>query len=208
MKAVWESVQQTLRYLDVNANGSHCLLEAIDSHGCHTLVFSCSTTLYRYRDAVAIPGTAPIAPINHYGPTKAAVEQILADLQSSAPKRWRIACLCDFNPFGAHPSCRIGEDPRGITNNHFPVCGPTGHWPQTKRCVISGGSRTNPKTPSGYRYRLGEPTQSLPTKPVKSPGELIPSTHGHLHTISEVVEQCCCAADTLAVEPSIACRAS
>ena len=121
LKAVGESVQQPLRYWDVNVNGSRCLFEAMDAYGCHTLVFSSSATLYGYPDTVPIPETAPIAPINPYGHTKAAVEQMLADLQWSAPDRWRIACLRYFNPVGAHPSGRIGEVPRGIPNNLFPV---------------------------------------------------------------------------------------
>jgi UDP-glucose 4-epimerase len=33
---------------------------------------------------------------------------------------WRIASLRYFNPVGAHPSGRIGEDPSGIPNNLFP----------------------------------------------------------------------------------------
>ena len=92
----------------------------MDAYGCHTLVFSSSTTLYGYPDTIPIPETAPIAPINPYGHTTAAVEQMLADLQSSAPDSWRIACLRYFNPVGAHPSGRIGEDPSGIPNNLFP----------------------------------------------------------------------------------------
>ena len=120
LKAVGESVRQPLRYWDVNVNGSRYLLEAMEAHGCHTLVFSSSATIYGYPDTVPIPETAPIAPINPYGHTKAAVEQMLTDLQSSAPDTWRIACLRYFNPVGAHPSGRIGEDPHGIPNNLFP----------------------------------------------------------------------------------------
>jgi UDP-glucose 4-epimerase len=33
---------------------------------------------------------------------------------------WRIISLRYFNPVGAHPSGRIGEDPRGIPNNLMP----------------------------------------------------------------------------------------
>ena len=62
LKAVGESVQQPLRYWNVNVNGSRCLLEAMASRGCHTLVFSSSATLYGYPDAVPIPETSPIAP--------------------------------------------------------------------------------------------------------------------------------------------------
>ncbi len=120
LKAVGESVKKPLHYWDVNVNGSRCLVEAMDAHGCHTLVFSSSATLYGYPEAVPIPETAPISPINPYGHTKAAVEQMLADLHASAPDAWRIACLRYFNPVGAHPSGRIGENPLGIPNNLFP----------------------------------------------------------------------------------------
>jgi len=83
-------------------------------------VFSSSATLYGYPEAVPIPETANIAPINPYGHTKAAVELMLADLHASAPDAWRIACLRYFNPVGSHPSGRIGENPLGIPNNLFP----------------------------------------------------------------------------------------
>jgi UDP-glucose 4-epimerase len=68
---------------------------------------------------VPIPEGARIQPINPYGHTKAAVEQLLADLATSEPG-WRIVRLRYFNPVGAHPSGRIGEDPNGIPNNLFP----------------------------------------------------------------------------------------
>ena len=119
LKAVGESVEQPLRYWDVNVSGSQRLLAAMVSHGCRTLVFSSSATLYGYPEAVPIPESAPIQPINPYGHTKAAVERMLSDVAASETG-WRIACLRYFNPVGAHPSGRIGEDPNGIPNNLFP----------------------------------------------------------------------------------------
>ena len=119
LKAVGESVADPLRYWDVNVAGSRCLLAAMAAHGCRTLVFSSSATLYGYPDTVPIAETAPIQPINPYGHSKAAVERMLQDLAASEPG-WRIASLRYFNPVGAHPSGRIGEDPRGIPNNLFP----------------------------------------------------------------------------------------
>jgi len=119
LKAVGESVQQPLRYWDVNANGSRCLIEAMQRHSCHTIVFSSSATLYGFPETVPISEAAPVQPINPYGHTKAAVEQVLADVNASEPG-WRIARLRYFNPVGAHPSGRIGEDPGGIPNNLFP----------------------------------------------------------------------------------------
>jgi UDP-glucose 4-epimerase len=122
LKAVGESVTEPLRYWDVNVAGSRCLLEAMQRHGCRTIVFSSSATLYGYPETVPIAESAPIQPINPYGHTKAAVEQMLADIADSEPG-WRIARLRYFNPVGAHPSGLIGEDPNGIPNNLFPfVC--------------------------------------------------------------------------------------
>ncbi len=122
LKAVGESVGKPLRYWDVNVTGSRCLLEAMQRHHCRTIVFSSSATLYGYPETVPIAESAPIQPINPYGHTKAAVEQMLADIAASEPG-WRIARLRYFNPVGAHPSGLIGEDPNGIPNNLFPfVC--------------------------------------------------------------------------------------
>ncbi len=119
LKAVAESVLDPLRYWDVNVGGSRQLLAAMRRVGCRTLVFSSSATLYGLQERVPIPETAPIAPVNPYGHTKAAVEQLLVDVASSEPG-WRIARLRYFNPVGAHPSGCIGEDPDGIPNNLFP----------------------------------------------------------------------------------------
>jgi UDP-glucose 4-epimerase len=47
------------------------------------------------------------------------IEEILRDLYVS-DNSWSIALLRYFNPIGAHPSGRIGEDPNGIPNNLMP----------------------------------------------------------------------------------------
>ena len=119
LKAVGESVREPLRYWDVNLCGSRQLLEAMQAHGCRSLVFSSSCTVYGLPEQTPISESAAIQPINPYGHSKAAVEQLLADLAASEAG-WRIARLRYFNPVGAHPSGRIGEDPRGIPNNLFP----------------------------------------------------------------------------------------
>ena len=100
LKAVGESVREPLRYWDVNLVGSRQLLAAMQAHDCRTLVFSSSATLYGYPEVVPIPETARIQPINPYGHSKAAVEQLLADLAASEPG-WRIARLRYFNPDGS-----------------------------------------------------------------------------------------------------------
>lgn len=120
LKAVGESLKHPLLYWSVNVAGSQNLFAAMVAHGCRTLVFSSSATVYGYPETVPIPETAAIRPINPYGNSKAAVEQMLSDLAASSPNTWRIASLRYFNPVGAHPSGRIGEDPLGTPNNLFP----------------------------------------------------------------------------------------
>jgi len=53
------------------------------------------------------------------GRTKLFIEEILRDVHLS-DKSWKICLLRYFNPVGAHPSGRIGEDPAGIPNNLMP----------------------------------------------------------------------------------------
>ena len=123
LKAVAESVADPLRYWDVNLSGTRTLLAAMNRNNCRTIVFSSSATVYGHPKTLPIPESATIQPINPYGCSKAAVEQLLRDLDQSRPYSWRIASLRYFNPVGAHPSGLIGEDPLGIPNNLFPfIC--------------------------------------------------------------------------------------
>lgn len=120
LKAVGESVENPLSYWDVNVNGSRQLLAVMQAYGCRTIIFSSSATVYGVPKQTPIPETAVVQPINPYGHTKAAVEQMLAALAASE-SGWRIGILRYFNPVGAHPSGRIGENPKGIPNNLFPL---------------------------------------------------------------------------------------
>jgi len=119
LKAVGESVQQPLRYWDVNVNGSRLLLEAMQCHGCRTLVFSSTSTVYGEPQQFPITEAFATNPLHPYAQTKLAVEWMLQALEQQQP-RWQISRLRYFNPVGAHPSGRIGEDPQGIPNNLFP----------------------------------------------------------------------------------------
>ncbi len=130
LKAVAESVKKPLQYWDVNFCGTRNLLEVMNNNKCHTLIFSSSATVYGSPNLVPISETAKINPNNPYGATKAATEVMLANLaectttqcpfqESQTP--WKIARLRYFNPVGAHPSGKLGEDPNGIPNNLFPL---------------------------------------------------------------------------------------
>ena len=118
LKAVGESVADPLRYWDVNLNGSRVLASAMEQHQCRTLVFSSTATVYGEPEVFPLQEQMPTGPVHPYAQTKLAVEQMLGALCRSG--NWKVACLRYFNPVGAHPSGRIGEDPLGIPNNLFP----------------------------------------------------------------------------------------
>ena len=119
LKAVGESAEIPLRYYDNNITGTLRLLEVMQEHGVHDLVFSSSATVYGEPARVPITEDFPLAATNPYGRTKLFIEEILRDLCASDPA-WRAVLLRYFNPVGAHPSGRIGEDPRGLPNNLMP----------------------------------------------------------------------------------------
>ena len=118
-KAVGESLENPLLYWGTNVTGSASLLSVMRAHQCRTIVFSSTSTVYGEPQKFPIQESDPTAPIHPYAQTKLAVEQILRSLEVSEAN-WKIACLRYFNPVGAHPSGKIGENPSGIPNNLFP----------------------------------------------------------------------------------------
>ncbi|XP_021757674.1 UDP-glucose 4-epimerase GEPI48-like [Chenopodium quinoa] len=119
LKAVGESVQKPLLYYNNNIIGTVNLLEVMSAHGCKTLVFSSSATVYGWPKEVPCTEEFPLSAANPYGRTKLFIEEICRDVQNS-DSEWKIILLRYFNPVGAHPSGHIGEDPRGVPNNLMP----------------------------------------------------------------------------------------
>ena len=121
LKAVGESVQKPLEYYLCNLDSTLALLDAMDRHNCHTLIFSSSATVYGNPAELPITEQSPIGIglTNPYGKTKYFIEEILRDTATSNP-HWQFTILRYFNPVGAHPSGKIGEDPSGAPNNLLP----------------------------------------------------------------------------------------
>jgi len=119
LKAVGESTEIPLDYYDNNIGGTLTLCHAMAAAGVKRLVFSSSATVYGDPASVPIREDFTLSATNPYGRTKLYIEEILRDLQR-ADDGWDIALLRYFNPVGAHPSGRIGEDPNGIPNNLMP----------------------------------------------------------------------------------------
>jgi UDP-glucose 4-epimerase len=119
LKAVGESVEKPLAYHENNVAGTVSLLKVMQAAGVRNLVFSSSCTVYGDPERVPVTETCALRTTNPYGRSKLYIEDMLRDLPVSEPG-WHIAILRYFNPVGAHPSGRIGEDPNGIPNNLMP----------------------------------------------------------------------------------------
>ncbi|GAD97214.1 UDP-GAL-4-epimerase [Paecilomyces variotii No. 5] len=142
-KAVEESIRNPLKYYANNVSGLIDFVETLGEYGIKTFIFSSSATVYGtlansgvplkeelcvhrqefFKDddgceMVLQPGCAGIT--NPYGRTKWMCEAILADLAYSDPE-WTIVALRYFNPIGCDESGKLGEDPKGIPTNLFPV---------------------------------------------------------------------------------------
>lgn len=120
LKAVAESVADPLRYHANNVGGTLALLQAMEAEEVRMIVFSSSATVYGEPKRLPIDEDHPTAPINPYGQTKLACENMLVDL-ARADRGWRVSLLRYFNPVGAHSSGLIGEDPLGVPNNLMPL---------------------------------------------------------------------------------------
>jgi UDP-arabinose 4-epimerase len=104
---VGESMSRPLAYYRVNVAGLINVIEAMLRYGIHTIVFSSSCATYGIPDRQPIAENAPQRPINPYGHSKLAGEQILADVRTA--EEMRVAVLRYFNAAGADPEGELVE---------------------------------------------------------------------------------------------------
>ena len=130
LKAVGESVAKPLSYYAANIGGTTTLLQVLQKASVPHFVFSSSATVYGEPEMLPLTESARLTATNPYGRTKLFIEEILRDLYASSPTSWNILILRYFNPIGAHPSGRMGEDPQVCDNSDnfftchqiFPLC--------------------------------------------------------------------------------------
>lgn len=109
---VAESVREPCRYFINNVVGGINLLEAMRLHGVEEIVFSSTAAVYGIPASVPIPTSAPTRPINAYGRSKLAFEQVLESYAEAYGLRYAI--LRYFNAAGATPT--LGEDHKPETH--------------------------------------------------------------------------------------------
>ncbi len=117
-KSIPESQAEPLQYYRNNLMTTVSVAEAAAEHGAEHIVFSSSAAVYGTPAQLPVTEDSETAPTTPYGRTKLMCEQILAD--AAVATDVAITLLRYFNPVGAHPSGRIGEDPVGVPGNLVP----------------------------------------------------------------------------------------
>lgn len=108
LSLVGEAMRDPGRYWRNNALGALNLIEAALAAGCRDMVFSSTCAVYGDQDGVLLDEGSPLAPLNAYGASKRAVEDMLRDFGASHGLRSVIFRY--FNVAGADPEGEIGED--------------------------------------------------------------------------------------------------
>ena len=107
LSQVGESIRDPGRYWRGNVSATLNLIEAATAAGCLDFVFSSTCATYGEQDGVVLDEDAMQAPINAYGASKRAIEDMLRDFSISAGLRHTIFRY--FNVAGADPDGEIGE---------------------------------------------------------------------------------------------------
>jgi UDP-glucose 4-epimerase len=111
---VGESARDPGKYWRNNVLGSLTLVEAMLAAGCDALVFSSTCAVYGDADGVTLDESCATRPINAYGASKRAVEEILDHF--GAAHRLRSVIFRYFNVAGADPEGEVGEFHRPETH--------------------------------------------------------------------------------------------
>ena len=107
LSLVGESMQKPGLYWKNNVMGSLNVIQAAVDHGCMDFVFSSTCATYGDQDGVVLDEESMQNPVNAYGASKRAVENILADYQVTYGLNQVIFRY--FNVAGADPEAEIGE---------------------------------------------------------------------------------------------------
>lgn len=107
LSQVGESMNDPARYWRNNLVGSLNLIEAAVAAGCLNFVFSSTCATYGDKDNVVLDENSAQHPINAYGASKRAIEDVLVAFQNAYGLRHVIFRY--FNVAGADPEAEVGE---------------------------------------------------------------------------------------------------
>jgi len=107
LSLVGEAMQKPGLYWRNNVAGSLTLIEACAAAGCKNFVFSSTCATYGEHDNVVLAEDTPQQPLNAYGASKRAIEDILRDFDSAFGLKSVVFRY--FNVAGADPEAEVGE---------------------------------------------------------------------------------------------------
>ena len=107
LSQVGDSMKDPGRYWRNNVLGSLTLIEAAVAAGCLDFVFSSTCATYGDQDNVVLDENSEQHPINAYGASKRAIEDVLSDFEAAFGLRHVIFRY--FNVAGADPEGDVGE---------------------------------------------------------------------------------------------------
>lgn len=107
LSLVGDAMRDPGTYWRANVLGSLNLIEATVAAGCRNFVFSSTCATYGDQDGVVLDEDTPQQPINAYGKSKQAIEQMLGDFKTS--HGLQSVVFRYFNVAGADPDGEIGE---------------------------------------------------------------------------------------------------
>ncbi|MGV8951421.1 MAG: UDP-glucose 4-epimerase GalE [Cypionkella sp.] len=114
LSLVGESMKDPGRYWRINVNGSLNLVEAAVRAGCLNFVLSSTCATYGDQDGVLLNEDTPQHPINSYGASKKAIEEIVKNFGAAYGLNHVIFRY--FNVAGADPEAEVGEQHRPETH--------------------------------------------------------------------------------------------
>ncbi len=114
LSLVGEAMEQPGKYWRGNVSASLNLIEAAVAAGCMDFVFSSTCATYGEPVGITIDEDTPQAPINPYGASKRAIEEMLRDFGRAHGLRSVIFRY--FNVAGADPEAQVGEFHRPETH--------------------------------------------------------------------------------------------
>ena len=122
LKSVSESIEKPELYHDNNVGSASNVIDAMRSTGVKFFVFSSSATVYGNPGVVSFTEDLPTGKnlSSPYGESKYEIEQMLKS-EAERDRDFHASLLRYFNPIGADPSGKLGEEPNGRPNNLMPI---------------------------------------------------------------------------------------
>ncbi|WP_170755484.1 UDP-glucose 4-epimerase GalE [Ruegeria lacuscaerulensis] len=114
LSQVGEAMSEPGKYWTNNVTGSLSLIEATVAAGCRSFVFSSTCATYGEHDNVVLDEDTAQLPLNAYGASKRAIEDILRDFEAAHGLNHVIFRY--FNVAGADPEGQVGEFHRPETH--------------------------------------------------------------------------------------------